>query len=408
MTNLTSESDKFIRALLEELEVPEENYKRAERSYKSFGDWVHRDDSQIVDFAPEVYVQGSFRLGTAIKPSSADGEYDIDLVCVLQKIQKSLVTQEDLKSLVGGEVSSYREAKAIKKPVKQGQRCWTLEYADGAHFHMDILPALPNGESQRLLLEARGLGTSFADTAIAITDRDDDFYQTISDDWPRSNPKGYAEWFRSRMTDVFEKLRKELAEAETRKGVQASIEDIPEYRVRTPLQQSIMILKRHRDDMFLDDKLKRKPISIIISTLAAHAYEGESNIGDALLGILSRMQDHIKHNGDEYVIANPSDLTENFADKWKKHPDRETAFFSWLNQAKDDFFALAKLANLQEMAKPTTTHLDSELTDRALQRVVRSSGASLLGAAAVAPVAASSTHAFSDEPRMPSTPRDFA
>lgn len=407
MSVLTPESDKFIRALVDELEVPEEHYAQAERSYNSFGEWTHRENSTVRKHWPEVYVQGSFRLGTAIRPISDQGEYDIDLVCVLVGLGKPELSQQDLKSLLETEVQSYKHAKSIKKPVKEGRRCWTLEYADGAQFHMDILPALPNAEGQRILLEKRGLDASFAETAIAITDRDQIEYEVITDEWPRSNPKGYSEWFKSRMAETFERIRKELAEAETRKGVKASVEDIPEYRVRTSLQQAVMILKRHRDDMF-EENPDVKPISIIITTLAAHAYSGETEVGDALLGILERMDRYIAYDGQQHIIANPTDTTENFADRWKDHPDRREAFFTWLEQARSDFFGLAKLTNYETMAESRTTRIASDLRKRALGRVHQAAGTSLLGAATIAPAAAESEYSFSNEPRKPQAPRDFA
>lgn len=407
MSVLTAQSSKFIRALVEELEVPEERYAQAERSYKSFGDWTHRAESTVRKYAPEVYVQGSFRLGTAIKPSSDQGEYDIDMVCVLQKLEKTELTQKELKSLLEAEVVGYRDSKGIKKPVKEGRRCWTLEYADGAQFHMDILPSLSNAEGQRLLLEKRGLDTAFTATAIAITDQDHKNYWQLSTDWPRSNPKGYAEWFKSRMAESFERIRKQLSEEQARKGVRASVEDIPAYRVRTPLQQAIMVLKRHRDDMFADDP-DIKPISIIITTLAAHAYSGEADVGDALLSILERMEGFIQYDGQNYVISNPTDASENFADRWIDHPERRDAFFAWLKQACADFSALSKLTNYDTMTESRTTRISSELSKRALDRVKQATGASLLGAATAAPAAASNEYSFCNEPRKPQAPRDFA
>lgn len=407
MSALTAQSDKFIRALVEELEVPEERYAQAERSYKSFGDWTHREDSTVRKFAPEVYVQGSFRLGTAIRPSNEQGEYDIDMVCVLRKLAKSGLTQNDLKSLLETEVRGYHKSKGMKKPVKEGRRCWTLEYAEGAQFHMDILPALPNAEGQRLLLEKRGLDTAYTETAIAITDQDHEHYNFVSDDWPRSNPKGYAEWFKSRMAEPFERIRKQLAEEQTRKGIRSSVEDIPAYRVRTPLQQAIMVLKRHRDDMF-ESNMEIKPISIIITTLAAHAYRGEAEVGDALLSILDRMDSFIEFDGHKHIIFNPTDATENFADRWEQHPERRDAFFAWLEQARTDFFGLSKLTNYDTMAESRTTRISPELKKRALGRITQVSGASLLGAATPAPAVADNEYAFSNEPRKPKAPRDFA
>ena len=153
MATITTEFNQFISALAQELEVPEEHYAQAERSYMAFGKWTQRPESTIAKFDPEIYVQGSFRLGTAIKPLSRDGEYDIDSVCALQNRTKDDVTQEQLRKLVEVEVRSYHSAQGIKKPVTSSRRCLTLEYSDGAQFHMDILPAIPNADDQRMLLK---------------------------------------------------------------------------------------------------------------------------------------------------------------------------------------------------------------------------------------------------------------
>ncbi len=137
------------------------------------------------------------------------------------------------------------------------------ELCRGAKFHMDILPAIPDDYNWLIQL---GVPYVFARYAICITDKD---RWHLDPDWPRSNPKGYAGWFRQRMITVFESQRKFLAEQ-----LRANIEDVPDYKVKTPLQRAIQILKRHRDIMFANDP-DGMPISIIISTLAAHAYNNE-------------------------------------------------------------------------------------------------------------------------------------
>jgi hypothetical protein len=209
------------------------------------------------------------------------------------------------------------------------------------------------------------------------------------------------------MGDTFDRIRKELAEEQTRKGVKASVEEIPEYRVRTPLQQAVMILKRHRDDMFEDDP-DSKPISIIITTLAGHAYEGEADAPSALLGILERMEGKITNDGRRYIVANPTDATENFADRWEKYPERHEAFFAWLAQARADFFGLAKLTDYEVMSESADIRVSSSLRKRALERITKGGRASLLSAATAAPTAASGDYSFSSEPRRPQAPRDFA
>ena len=93
--------------------------------------------------------------------------------------------------------------------------------------------------------------------------------------------------------------------------------------------------------MFEDDK-DDKPVSIIITTLAAKAYGQENNIYDALIHILDNMKLHIKtryseeHGREICWVENPVNPEENFADMWAEFPKREEKFHLWLNTAKED------------------------------------------------------------------------
>jgi hypothetical protein len=288
------------------------------------------------------------------------------------------------------------------KPLQEGRRCWTLKYADGAQFHMDVVPAVPNSVAVRKLFEARQIDASLANTAIAITDNEHILYHHITDEWPRSNPKGYLAWFKSRMIVRLNEQKRELA-----KSINASVEQIPDYRVRTPLQSAIMILKHHRDVMFLHDKTNCGPISIIITTLAAHAYNGEVEVADALLSILAGMDRYILRdaNGRE-VIPNPSDPLENFADKWPAHPERKEAFYRWLAQARSDFQRAAELSNGSLITETLAPNIGVELAKRAQTRVAGGSSGSLLRGATSA-AGAGSAPAFGSVPRVPTKPKGF-
>ncbi|WP_044313041.1 nucleotidyltransferase domain-containing protein [Pseudomonas syringae] len=398
----TKTAEDFLVALADELAISESRYDQARRSYASLGDWLHRPESTVLAYDPQVYVQGSFRLGTAIRPLNDEEEYDVDSVCLLRFLGTRDLTQAQLKELVGNEIKAYRRAQNMVKPVREGRRCWVLDYADGAQFHMDIVPAVPNAERQRLLLEARNLDLKWSETAMVITDLESPVYHVVSDDWQRSNPKGYAEWFKGRMGEVFERRKRALAES-----IRASVEDIPDYKVRTPLQSAIMILKRHRDGMF-EGRYDERPISIIITTLAAHAYNGEEMIADALYAILSRMHDFIEHDGSHCIIRNPSDPLENFADKWPVHPEREVAFFEWLHQARQDFEKLAGQVERRRLIESVQPRMGAAV-ERAATRLGPLPGSMLSPASAAAAIAsAASAPAFPNTRREPTSPRGFA
>jgi len=360
-TNMISKHiEELLEDLVHALQVPESRYEAAERSYHSVGSWLQRNGSHVQTANPQVYIQGSFQLGTVIRPISEDEEYDVDLVCELS-LSKAQLTQAQVKEALGLELRAYAERFGMERP-KEGRRCWTLNYADSAKFHLDTLAAIPDGPRQRLLLQRLGRPTIWAATALAVTDRENSGFYQITDDWPHSNPKGFADWFRSCMAAVFDARRRRMA-----MEARASVEAIPEYKVLTPLQSAIQILKRHRDVMFVG-RSNEKPISIILTTLAAQAYQQETTIADALYGILGRMDQFILSKDGVTWVPNPTDLAENFADRWRKHPERERAFCEWLDQARQDFDAVAGAISRTAAAEALIPHIGRRLVESAQMR----------------------------------------
>ena len=358
-------SNAVLKSILEKIELPEGAYEKAEKRYQDIGEWFHRPDSSCVEYNPHVFSQGSFRLGTAIKPDSGD-EYDLDMGCNLKEgMSKTWITQEQLKNHVGGELELYRKARAIKEELAEKKRCWRLEYADGLSFHMDIVPCIPESERSRGVLKQRMIASSRFDDALAqrvselavsITDNTDTEYTVKTNNWRISNPEGYARWFESRMKTA----QKVISEREM--SFKASIDSLPYYKWKTPLQQAIQLLKRHRDTMFTENE-DRKPISVIITTLATKSYNGETDLASALSNILFRMGSYI--NDAEPFVPNPVNPIEDFADKWY---DRESAhlrlrenFYRWLYQAKADFKAICSKDNSQLVVDAADRGLDIQL-----------------------------------------------
>ena len=131
-------------------------------------------------------------------------------------------------------------------------------------------------------------------------------------------------------------MRVRLDEAKRTLAMQksADIEEIEDFDVRTPLQRLIQILKRHRDVRYNgnDDK----PISIIITTLAALAYDNEEDLADAILNVVPRMRASIENRGGVWWVPNPVNPNENFADKWAESPRKAELFFEWLNAVEQE------------------------------------------------------------------------
>ncbi|WP_437656745.1 nucleotidyltransferase [Sorangium sp. So ce1182] len=325
-------ANRLLDDLAEELEIPDSRYEAAVRSYNSVGNWLRRSASVFAKTHVDVYSQGSFRLGTAIRPVTDEEDYDLDIVCEIF-YDKELVTQEWLHRQLGEEMSAYAEAYSMTAP-EHSNRVWTLHYADGAQFHMDVLPSVPDGRRTQVM-PVSGYQTSDG-TSVAITDQNHPNFGVRSRDWPVSNPKGYADWFASRM-----RVARQRRLASLRERASVNVDQIPDYKVKTPLQSAVQILKRHRDMRFKDSP-ELRPRSIIITTLAAHAYQQEPTISEALVSILRRMDQYIETNGDQSRIPNPTNDRENFADAWSTNKELKDAFYDWLDTARLDFKAAAQ------------------------------------------------------------------
>lgn len=358
-----------IEEIAGSIDIPESAYEKAEKRYKDLGDWFDRKEVKCSAFSPHIYSQGSFRLGTVIRPLNDKDEYDLDVGCRLkQGISKTTHTQKQLKELVGVDLEEYRKASRIQNRLDEKHRCWRLQYADEMSFHMDVVPSIPEDarriESlQEAMIKAgneKFLAQSVVKLAGAITDNQLPNYGLINIDWRISNSEGYAKWFESRM-----RLAKALLEKRAFEAKVAQVDDLPARKWKSPLQRCVQILKRHRDIMFKDD-LDGKPISIIITTLAAEAYQGEDNIESAMQNILSRMGDLVRKQDPR--VPNPVNPAEDFADKWAKNRQLEQNFWNWLQQVQADFQQIGDAVDAKYVAGQVQQKFSVRLNESDLQK----------------------------------------
>jgi len=319
-----SELNELLKQTAKSLDIPDHAYEEAIIRYEDIGEFLAEEDSSLHKFNPEIYSQGSFRLGTVVRPIGK-GEYDIDLVCRLER-KKESVSKKVLKQSIGDRL---KERDDISDILKEAKRCWVIEYPDETNipaFHMDVLPTIPNQEKKP--------------NGILLTDKELSL-------WMTSNPVDYSLWFMSQMAIRFDERRNQLAA-----DASIEVEDVPNWQVKTPLQRAIQLMKRHRDFYFdtdSDDGVNQddKPISIIITTLAARAYDNEEDIFETLCNVLDKMPNYIlKKDDGNWWVENPVDDGENFADKWRDNPERKTAFDNWLAKAKRDFGSLSKTTTI--------------------------------------------------------------
>lgn len=365
--------NQVLEDLVDSIDVPPSHYELAVKRYESLGRWFHREGSPVANLDPDVFPQGSFRLGTATRPVFADHGYDLDLVCHVL-MTKGDITQQGLKALIGDDVKAYGQSNNLKAPPTEKKRCWRLDYADDISFHMDILPAIPNEELVKEALLKAGVARDEAVSAIAITDNTHPKYSVISPDWPQSNPEGFAQWFEKRMRQG--EMRH--AQGLVKQGAYASIQDVPAHKCKTILQRAAQLLKRHRDVMFKNQS-DLKPISIIITTLAGRAYHGQTNLYGALQEIITAMPRLVRRQ--EPRIPNPVNPNEDFADKWKSDSRLEQNFWTWHKRVGQDIERLAEPAGADDLAKLIRRSLDVSIDEDELIRFGAAPAAAVVNAA---------------------------
>jgi len=196
---------------------------------------------------------------------------------------------------------------------------------------------------------------------VAITDKRHPSYNTISPNWLSSNPRGFARWFEERTRSYALPRLRRLVELR----FYSSVEDVPSYEWKTPLQRSIQLLKRHRDVMFQENP-ELAPISMIITNLATHAYAGEPDVFAAVTAIIDKMPSFIRAGCPR--IPNPADPAEDYADKWSKSPQLEQNFWSWHTQVKVDFARLPDLLRGDRLAPSVRNMFRLDLTQDQLRR----------------------------------------
>lgn len=325
----------LLDMIVDGLDIPKSYYEKAVERHRSLGEWLCRPESKLAAFRPYVYPQGSFRYGTVIRPLLATDAYDLDNVTTL-KMAKTAMTQKQIKQLYGAEIKEYGRAHGMLAPVEEKNRCWRLVYADEVNSYLDTLPCVPEDQDVIRVIVSRGVPLHLATLAVAITDRRHPQYDQITRALLSSNPRGFAAWFEECARPSALGRMRHLVD----RGFYDSVENVPLYEWKTPLQRSIQVLKRHRDVMFRDDP-GAGPISMIITNLAAHAYAEESDLWSALRNIIEKMPQYL--NSTRPRVPNPADPAEDYADKWSVDPTREDNFWAWHTQVKIDVDRLPAL-----------------------------------------------------------------
>jgi len=134
------ESDRLFNKIADELDISPSLYQIAVDRYTAIGNWL--DEISLVDIfegsrdsiptekiEADIFPQGSFALGTVVKPwaGGEEQEYDIDLVFQLD-LQVGTKQAHALKKAVGQRLKDHGSYCTMLK--EEGKRCWTIVYAE--------------------------------------------------------------------------------------------------------------------------------------------------------------------------------------------------------------------------------------------------------------------------------------
>ncbi len=313
-------SFRIFKDIVQSLDLTATQLKKIEEAYRGVGTYLANSDNPLLKDA-EIYPQGSIRLRTAVKPLKSD-EFDIDLILYLPNANGA--SKDQIMNAVREHLMDNATYKPMLSELPRGFR---INYA--GEYHLDITPGKDYLEFIR------------PGQPLWVPDKREQFKET--------NSKGLADWFdaNSSKTPKFMQTQQFLDAKANR-----SLEDIPDQNDKSLLSIFVQVLKRHRDEWANRDGNalgEYKPISVLITTLATHAYDdvissnqNYDNEYDVLLDVIERMPHFIENSSGNYYVRNPSMREENYAEKWNRLEKNEgfklqQAFFAWHKAAVDSF-----------------------------------------------------------------------
>lgn len=338
-----SDKNRNLEEIIKKIDITETMAENAERKYKAVAEELCAKGLDV-----DIYPQGSFALGTVVRPftEGKDVDYDLDFICEINQ-KKENTAPHIIKNSIGDVLINSGRI------VKEDNTCWIIDYAniqDNIGFKLDIVPAVQEESGMINNLVVQGVLEQYANTAIAITIKKNNTYY-----WGSGNARGYTKWFQDINAPFLDYKKREKKEV-----FEASIEDVPNTPRKSNLQRVIQILKRHRDIYYYNIRENDKPNSAIITTLVAKIGEF-ANPNLSLLELLElvinelniysklQIQDHsaflmenvnkytIGKRGQEWIIPNPVNPENNLASYWTDRTANQ--FFKWLIEANKDLVA---------------------------------------------------------------------
>lgn len=351
--------NNIFETAMQDLDISPTMEKNARDKYLAISNYL---DSQGLksDFSP----QGSFLIGTVVKPYKDGKElnYDLDILCLLQQNKES-TTPDTIKMSVG---NCFKQSALYADKLKmEDKHCWTLQYAEvspGVEFLMDIVPSVSEVSILKNEIINSGVPVENSLETVAITEKRGEKYS-----WLTSNPLGFGRWFldisNRHLTDSM-KINQRMKLSTELSQIYAKAEDIPEYFYRSNLQRAVQLLKRHRD-VYYDraNKAEYKPSSIILTSMVADSvkYDSALDIIDIIKSFIINYRGKTLSLMNENRIENPVDRRENLSRDW--YDITYDTMNKWLNNVE------ASLINIQE-ERGLKRNINSDINPRVFTEAV--------------------------------------
>lgn len=294
--------DDVLKRITEALQLNETRRKLVEDRYRSVSSFI--EESPGLFFDARIYSQGSYRLGTTVKPRQSE-EYDLDFVVQIHKDWKVCSFSKVYDTFKGLIESDDR----WKDLVIEKSRCIRLNYAD--EFHMDIVPTCTENKYGDI-------------NRIMIPDRDEHR-------WGISNPEGYALWFEKKYIAQRNIYLNDFYPGMEFRAAQDLPKDDPNY-LKQPLQHAVQLIKRYRD-VYFEKNPDMAPSSIVLTTLVGKMYEGENSIYETIQKVVERFQRTVETDRlyyRQFHVSNPVLPEEIFTKEWSENPKLFEAFIAFM------------------------------------------------------------------------------
>lgn len=328
--NENQQWEDFIARMLLKLELSPEKRAAAQLRYQALGRHVARNMG-IGETDAHVVVQGSMRTQTTIAGDGRE-KFDLDVVVKLCGSEfEGLEHSEEFFQNFGAALHGI-EGAGDPKPKN---RCWRLQYP-GEPFYFDVTPAIP-------------LSEEITGTNLRVRDE--------KKVWSPSNPEEFADWFCTIANQRFVFQERMVKSAIALGEARTTVNPLPQTKVPLDdiLRRLVQLMKLHRDGYYKnlpDVRGEARPISVILVTLAAHAYNemvtrergNYSSAIEVALEVIDRMPMFIRRVDELAFVDNPAlpgKAGENFADRWNNDGGlRAKEFKTWHARLVADLEAL--------------------------------------------------------------------